>query len=170
MTRFFHPASLPVTLLALHSGLLPLCAAEPSSAAANVIEQNFYAQSTLRPTTMRAVRWTTGFWAEREALCRNTIVPEMKKALLAPENSACLVNFRIGAGQEKGGHQGTDWSDGVCYKGLEAMAWLYATVPSLDLDRERKLSPWLLPCPCPVGASVQVRRGALRSSDASTSS
>lgn len=143
MTRLSHPACLPVTLLAILSGVLSLCcfAAEPSPAPAPSTAQNVYAQARLRPTVMRAVRWTTGFWAEREALCRNIIVPEMKKALLAPDNSACLVNFRIGAGLEKGEHQGTDWGDGDCYKWIEAMAWLYATVPSPDLDRE--MDEWI---------------------------
>ena len=90
---------------------------------------------------MTAVRWTHGFWAERYALCRDTVVPEMKKALLAPENAACLVNFRIGAGLEQGAHQGTHWSDGDCYKWIEAMAWLYAVDRDPELDRE--MDAWI---------------------------
>ncbi|MCX6618866.1 MAG: glycoside hydrolase family 127 protein, partial [Acidobacteria bacterium] len=100
-----------------------------------------YTHALLRPADMRAVRWTQGFWADRHALCKNTIVPEMKKALLSPDNSACLVNFRIGAGLEKGPHQGTNWSDGDCYKWIEAMAWLYAIDPDPALDKE--MDTWI---------------------------
>lgn len=95
-----------------------------------------YRHAALHPAEMTAVRWTKGFWAERYALCRQTVVPEMKKALLAPDNSACLVNFRIAAGLEQGPHLGTHWSDGDCYKWIEALAWLYAIDRHPDLDRE----------------------------------
>lgn len=104
-------------------------------------EPVFYANAVLRPVDMTAVRWTRGFWAERYALCRDTVVPEMKNALLSPENSACLVNFRIGAGLEEGEHKGTYWSDGDCYKWIEAMAWLYAIDRDPALDRE--MDTWI---------------------------
>lgn len=101
----------------------------------------FYAHAAMRPAAMASVRWTQGFWADRYALCRETVVPEMKKALLAPENTACLVNFRIAAGLEKGPHRGTDWSDGDCYKWIEALAWLYAISRDPALDRE--MDAWI---------------------------
>lgn len=81
-------------------------------------------------------RWTAGFWADRFELCHRTVLPKMKEALLHPENSACLSNFRVGAGLEQGGHRGTNWSDGDCYKWLEAMACVYAVTHDRDLDRE----------------------------------
>lgn len=114
------------------------CAAQSATArpSAESRESGFFATAMLRPAGMTSVRWTNGFWADRYALCRDTVVPEMKKALLAPENSACLVNFRIGAGLEKGEHQGTHWSDGDCYKWIEAMAWLYAIDRDPELGRE----------------------------------
>ncbi len=100
------------------------------------LETRFYANAALRPAGMKSVCWTRGFWADRYALCRDTIVPEMKQALLTPENAACLSNFRIGAGLEKGKHQGTFWGDGDCYKWIEAIAWLYAIGRDPALDRE----------------------------------
>ena len=125
------------------SVLLGLFLASPSHPAA----QNepgaatFYANAALRPVDINAVRWTRGFWAERYALCRDTLVPEMKKALLDTSNSACLVNFRVGAGLEQGAHRGREWSDGDCYKWIEAMAWLYAVNRDPALDKE--MDTWI---------------------------
>ncbi len=85
---------------------------------------------------MNAARWTSGFWAERFALCRDVVLPKMKEALENPQNAAWLGNFRVAAGIEPGGHRGTNWSDGDCYKWLEAMAHVYAVDPRPQLDRE----------------------------------
>ncbi|MBT3378175.1 MAG: glycoside hydrolase family 127 protein [Lentisphaerae bacterium] len=90
----------------------------------------------LTPVPMAAARWTDGFWAERFTLCRETVIPRMKEALEHPDNSACLSNFRIGAGLEEGAHRGTNWSDGDCYKWLETVAHVYALTEDPELDRE----------------------------------
>ena len=90
----------------------------------------------LQPAPMAATRWTRGFWAERFKLCHGTVIAKMKQALEHPDNSACLSNFRIGAGLEEGAHRGTNWSDGDCYKWIEAMAHVYAITKDVDLDRE----------------------------------
>ncbi len=60
----------------------------------------------------------------------------MKEALEHPGNSACLSNFRVGAGLEEGEHRGTNWSDGDCYKWIQAMAHVYAITRDAKLDRE----------------------------------
>jgi len=81
-------------------------------------------------------RWTEGFWADRFELCHKTVLPSMEEALLHPENGASLINFRIAAGLEAGKHLGRNWSDGDCYKWLEAMARVYAVTGDPTLDRE----------------------------------
>ncbi len=81
-------------------------------------------------------RWTEGFWADRFNVCHKTVLPAMKEALLDPENGASLINFRIAAGLESGKHVGTNWSDGDCYKWLEAMARVYAVTRDPALDQE----------------------------------
>jgi len=131
--------SLGIALLVL--GPVLWCRGQSVPAAEAAPAARLYARAALRPADMTAVRWTQGFWAQRYALCRDTVVPAMKQALLAPENSACLVNFTIGAGLESGKHQGTFWSDGDCYKWLEALAWLYAINRDPALDRE--LDTWI---------------------------
>ena len=81
-------------------------------------------------------RWTGGFWADRFELCRRTILPSMRRALEDPSNKGRLAYFRIAAGLEEGAHEGTDWSDGDCYKWLEAMAHVYGATRDPDLDRQ----------------------------------
>ena len=82
------------------------------------------------------VSWTSGFWADRFDLCYHTVIPKMKEALLHPKNSARLSNFRVGSGLEQGAHSGVNWSDGDCYKWIEAMARIYAVTRDDELDRE----------------------------------
>ena len=81
-------------------------------------------------------RWTAGFWADRFALCHDTILPSMRRALEDPSNKGRLAYFRIAAGLEEGAHEGTDWSDGDCYKWLEAMAHVHGATRDPDLDRQ----------------------------------
>ena len=81
-------------------------------------------------------RWTAGFWADRFALCHGTILPSMRRALEDPSNKGRLAYFRIAAGLEEGSHEGTDWSDGDCYKWLEAMAHVYGATRDPELDRQ----------------------------------
>ena len=79
-------------------------------------------------------RWTGGFWADRFELCHRTILPSMRRALEDPSNKARLSYFRIAAGLEEGAHEGTNWSDGDCYKWLEAMAHVYGATRDAELD------------------------------------
>ena len=68
-------------------------------------QERFGSHRRLRPLPMTAARWTRGFWAERFKLCHETVIPKMKEALEHPDNSACLSNFRVGAGLEDGEHR-----------------------------------------------------------------
>jgi len=80
-------------------------------------------------------RWTDGFWAEKWELCREVMIPTVERALHDPDNAARLVNFRVAAGLEEGKHQGTNWSDGDCYKWIETLAHVYALTTDEKLDR-----------------------------------
>jgi hypothetical protein len=122
------PAVLAVCLLAVTAGL---SAGEPDHPPA----------ARMRSVTIDAVRWTDGFWGDRFRLCQEMILPKMKEALLAPDNAAQLVNFRVAAGLEEGGHRGVNWSDGDCYKWIEAMAHVYALTGDEALDRE--MDAWI---------------------------
>ena len=89
----------------------------------------------LRSVDPDDVRWTDGFWAEKAELCRTAIVPAVHRALLDPTNSEHLSNFRVAAGLERGEHRSTNWSDGDCYKWLEAVSLVYHSTQDPALDR-----------------------------------
>ena len=92
--------------------------------------------SKMKSPALGQSRWTSGFWAERFELCHRTILPSMKKALEDSSNTARLSYFRIAAGLEKGEHKGTNWSDGDCYKWVEAMSHVFGVTRDADLDRQ----------------------------------
>ncbi len=72
-----------------------------------------------------AVSWKDGFWGNLHQLCRDTVLPSMRKALDEPDNGAVFSNFHIAAGLREGERKGTMWSDGDCYKWMEAMSHMY---------------------------------------------
>jgi hypothetical protein len=81
-------------------------------------------------------RWTGGFWGARwEQDCRVTI-PTMKQVMELPTNSATFHNLRVGAGEIPGKFFGNNWSDGDCYKWIEAAASIYALNRDPELDRQ----------------------------------
>ena len=49
----------------------------------------------------------------------------MREALDEPENGAVFSNFYIAAGLQEGERKGTMWSDGDCYKYMEAWSHVY---------------------------------------------
>ena len=79
----------------------------------------------LHPLEHDAVRWKDGFWGQLHQLCRETILPSMRQALDEPENGAVFSNFYIAAGLREGERKGTMWSDGDCYKYMEAWSHVY---------------------------------------------
>ena len=79
----------------------------------------------LRPLAHDAVNWNDGFWGRLHQLCREEILPSMREALDEPENGAVFSNFYIAAGLQEGERKGTMWSDGDCYKYMEACAHIY---------------------------------------------
>src|SRR5665647_381808 len=75
----------------------------------------------LKSINMEDVRWTTGFWAERFKVCKESMVPHMMGNYLNPEVSHAYRNFEIAAGKEPGEHAGPAFHDGDFYKILEGM-------------------------------------------------
>ena len=79
----------------------------------------------LHPLAHDAVRWNDGFWGRLHQLCRDTVLPSMRRALDEPDNGAVFSNFQKAAGLQAGERKGTMWSDGDCYKWMEAMSHMY---------------------------------------------
>ena len=58
-------------------------------------------------------------------LCHSAVLPSMRKALDEPDNGAVFSNFALAAGTQDGERKGTMWSDGDCYKYMEALSHVY---------------------------------------------
>ncbi len=79
-----------------------------------------------RPLSTGQIQWREGFWGERFALCRDGALHAMEEILNTSVSGASLHNFPKAAGMKTGEHLGTKWSDGDCYKWLEAFSHVYA--------------------------------------------
>lgn len=78
------------------------------------------------------VRWTGGFWAEKQDLIRHESIISVLEAMEDPENAAYFGNFRaVSAGG--GTFHGRYWSDGDCYKALESILLLTDVAPDAAL-------------------------------------
>lgn len=80
------------------------------------------------------VQWTTGFWAERFAICRDSMVPHLWRTYMDEHISHAFKNFEIAAGLDTGSHKGPSFHDGDFYKTLEAVAAMYAVTHDPKLD------------------------------------
>ena len=83
---------------------------------------------------MNDVSWLDGFWGERFAVCRDSMVPSMWRILDDPEISHAFRNFEIAAGTRKGCHEGPPFQDGDFYKWLESIAAVYMQTGDPGLD------------------------------------
>jgi DUF1680 family protein len=83
---------------------------------------------------MGDVQWTKGFWAERFAVCKDSMVPNLWRIYNDEKISHAFKNFEIAAGLDTGSHQGPSFHDGDFYKTLEAVASVYASTKDKRLE------------------------------------
>lgn len=79
----------------------------------------------LLPVEVGAVQWGDGFWGDWFQRSLKSVLPSMRSALDDPNNGAVFSNFYVAAGLQSGEHRGTAWSDGDCYKWMEAVCHAY---------------------------------------------
>ncbi len=86
-------------------------------------------------------RWTGGFWQERFAVCRDTMVPHLWKIFQNDNESHAWANYLIAAGQHRGddAFHGPPFNDGDFLKWFEALAQIYAVThdPAIDAQMDR---------------------------------
>ena len=80
------------------------------------------------------VQWTNGFWAERFAVCRDSMVPHLWETYTSKDICYAFQNFRVAAGLDTGRFRGPSFHDGDFYKTLEAVAAMYAITKDKKLD------------------------------------
>ena len=83
---------------------------------------------------MQDVRWTQGFWAERFAVCRDVMVPQLWDTYTNETLCHSFKNFEIAAGLDTGRFRGPSFHDGDFYKTLESLAAMYAQTKDAKLD------------------------------------
>jgi DUF1680 family protein len=83
------------------------------------------------------VQWTKGFWAERFAVCRDSMVPHLWDTYTSKDICYSFQNFRVAAGLDTGKFRGPSFHDGDFYKTLEAVAAMYAST------KDKKLDGWM---------------------------
>jgi DUF1680 family protein len=86
---------------------------------------------------MNDVQWTKGFWAERFAVCRDAMVPQLWATYTSDTICYSFKNFRVAAGLDTGRFRGPSFHDGDFYKTLEAVAAMYAAT------KDKKLDTWM---------------------------
>ncbi|MBN1131958.1 MAG: glycoside hydrolase family 127 protein [Bacteroidales bacterium] len=82
------------------------------------------------------VALTSGFWAERFIVCRDTMVPFMWSILNDADVSHAFRNFEIAAGHAEGNHSGPPFHDGDFYKWFESLVSVYMQTRKPELDEQ----------------------------------
>ncbi|MFC0775229.1 aceric acid hydrolase [Terrimonas alba] len=81
------------------------------------------------------VKWTKGFWAERFAVCRDAMLPQLWQTYTSKDICYSFQNFRVAAGLDTGRFHGPSFHDGDFYKTLEAVAAMYASTRDPQLEK-----------------------------------
>ena len=84
---------------------------------------------------MGDVRWTSGFWADRFRICKDSMLPQLWNTYTDTKVAHALQNFEIAAGLNEGKYVGPTFQDGDFYKVMEAMAAMYAATKDPKLDK-----------------------------------
>lgn len=109
-------------------------------AAMNVAAQNSLVNTDnskyakLSGVGLNDVKWTKGFWAERFAVCRDSMVPHLWETYTSKDFCFAFQNFKVAAGLDTGRFRGPSFHDGDFYKTLEAVASMYAATKDKKLD------------------------------------
>lgn len=118
-------------------GIIAFCMAATASLQAQskaLVNTSGSKYARLYAPGLNEVQWTTGFWAERFAVCRDPMVPHLWDTYMNERVSHAFKNFEIAAGLDTGRHKGPPFHDGDFYKTLEAVAAVYAVTHDPELD------------------------------------
>jgi len=121
----------------IFAGLIIIVFALRLQAQNGLVNTNASPHAKLSSVGLSDVQWTKGFWAERFAVCRDAMVPQLWATYTSKDMCYSFQNFRIAAGLDTGRFRGPSFHDGDFYKTLEAIAAMYATT------KDKKLDAWL---------------------------
>ena len=107
------------------------------SAQNGLVNTNGSPHAKLSSVGLSDVQWTKGFWAERFAVCRDAMVPQLWATYTSDTFCYSFKNFKVAAGIDTGRFRGPSFHDGDFYKTLEAVAAMYAST------KDKKLDAWM---------------------------
>ncbi|RKR12193.1 hypothetical protein CLV91_2318 [Maribacter vaceletii] len=80
-------------------------------------------------------QWTDGFWAERQKLCHENMLPNLGRLMDDPNTIHAFDNFKVAAGLVEGEFRGFSFLDGDFYKYVEALAYTYGVTKDESLNK-----------------------------------
>ncbi|HMU09291.1 MAG TPA: glycoside hydrolase family 127 protein [Ferruginibacter sp.] len=114
--------------------ILSVSVAQTALPQSGLVNTNASPHAKLTSVGMSDVQWTNGFWAERFAVCRDAMVPQLWKIYTSDTICYSYKNFKVAAGIDTGRFRGPSFHDGDFYKTLEAVAAMYAATKDKKLD------------------------------------
>lgn len=100
-----------------------------------LVNTHYSPHAAMKGVNLGDVQWTTGFWAERFAVCRDAMLPAIWNTYTSKEICFSFQNFRVAAGLDTGRYRGPSFHDGDFYKVLEAVASMYAATRQPMFDK-----------------------------------
>ena len=90
--------------------------------------------ASMIPVSLKDVRLTDGFWAERQAVNNKASLQSLWDRANDPAAGHVIQNFEIAAGRREGFFTGTDWQDAWLYKWIEAACHVLANQPDARFE------------------------------------
>jgi uncharacterized protein len=95
------------------------------------VDNLYSAHSSYRVLPNRALKFTSGFWAERQTVNHKV---SLKHGYDMLNKAGNLHNLKMAAGLETGTYRGMNFSDETVYKWLEGLGWELGRVPDEELQ------------------------------------
>ncbi|HLO28473.1 MAG TPA: beta-L-arabinofuranosidase domain-containing protein [Anaerolineales bacterium] len=98
---------------------------------AGPVDNSHSAHSSYKVLSNGAVKFTTGFWANRQSVNHKV---SLKHGYAMLNKAGNLHNLKMAAGLASGSYRGMNFSDETVYKWLEALGWELGRAPDAELQ------------------------------------
>jgi DUF1680 family protein len=81
-------------------------------------------------------KWTEGFWAEKQKLCYETMLPNLGRLMEDTTSIHAFENFKVAAGLVEGEFRGFSFHDGDFYKYIEGLSYAYGVTNDESINEK----------------------------------